>query len=103
MRFKSAVLGLAGLALMASPGAADAPGNSTPSAAARVAHIPATIAGTLKEAKGGAVAPSSPCAETTAAVWYRLAPGASRRIVARLVAAGDLDAVIDVFAEQRSE
>jgi hypothetical protein len=102
MRFRSAVLALAGLAVVASPVAADAPRNASRDSAVRVAHLPASILGTLKGVNRGA-GPASPCAATAGALWYRFDAGASRRIVARLVAAGQSDATVDVFARRRSE
>jgi hypothetical protein len=95
--------GLAALLVGAAPAAADGPGNDDRNDAERVARLPASVEGTLTGAGVEGPEAASPCAATSDSVWYRIDPGASRRVVVRLAAAGDLDATIDVYARLRSQ
>src|SRR4051794_3972378 len=101
MHLKIAGLGLVGLAIAASPVVADAPPDV--SRASAIPPLPARINGTLEQTARAAAEPPSPCGDAADAVWYRFDPGVSRRVVARLVAGGDLEATFDVFLQQRSE
>jgi hypothetical protein len=95
--------GLAALLVGAAPAAADGPGNDDRNDAERVTRLPASVEGTLTGAGVEGPEAASPCAATSDSVWYRIDPGASRRVVVRLAAAGDLDATIDVYARLRSQ
>ena len=78
------------------------PPNDARDDARKVTRLPTLIGGTTKDAKAGP-SDNPTCAETAGSVWYRVDPGRSRRIVARLEAGGDLDAVLDVYVRERSQ
>src|SRR3954453_16709801 len=88
MRYGIAVLAGVGLVVVASPGVADAPREAGSASAKAIGPLPARITGTLKAGPGAPCEPASRCPQTGEGVWYRFAPGFSRRVVARLVAAG---------------
>jgi len=96
----AAALLLAGLALPA-PALAAPPANDQRAAAQPLA-LPAGVSGTTRDST---LEPDEPfsCAELRGSVWYSIQPAAGRRIVARLAASGDLDAVVDVFQRTRSQ
>jgi hypothetical protein len=96
----AAALLLAGLALPA-PARAAPPANDQRAAAQPLA-LPAGVSGTTRDST---LEPDEPfsCAELRGSVWYSIQPAAGRRIVARLAASGDLDAVVDVFQRTRSQ
>jgi len=71
-------------------------------AAAQPLALPAGVSGTTRDSTLEPDEPGS-CAELRGSVWYSIQPAAGRRIVARLAAAGDLDAVVDVFQRTRSQ
>jgi hypothetical protein len=98
---------LAGLVLLivaaAVPTEAQAapPGNdqrATPTALT----LPAAPRGTTSESTLEEDEPGS-CAQLRGSVWYSVQAPARRTIVVRLAAAGDLDAVVDVFRRVRSQ
>jgi hypothetical protein len=97
------ILFAAAAALLLLPAAAHAapPGNDTRTAPQAVT-LPASVAGTTREA---ALDPDEPggCAPLAASVWYSLTAADTTRIVVRLAAAGDLDATVDVFRRTRSQ
>ena len=97
------ILLAAAAALLLLPAAAHAapPANDARTAAAAVT-LPASVAGTTREATLEADEPSS-CAPLGASVWYSLTAADTTRIVVRLAAAGDLDATVDVFQRTRSQ
>ena len=65
--------------------------------------LPASVSGTTVEATREDSDPGSACPATTASVWYRFTAAADGRIVVNLHAAGDLDAVVDVYVRRRSQ
>src|SRR4051794_13783716 len=46
---------------------------------------------------------SSACGDSDGSVWYRFDARRTQRIVAKLAAGGDLDAVLDVYLRERSQ
>ncbi len=99
-RIVAAALLLVSAALPA-PALAAPPANDQRAAAQPLA-LPAGVSGTTRDSTLEADEPGS-CAELRGSVWYSIRPAAGRRIVARLAAAGDLDAVVDVFERTRSQ
>jgi hypothetical protein len=85
------------------PGALAAPPNDARSAARPLAP-PQRVTGTTVDATNEPAEPRS-CARrpTGGSVWYALAPSAARTVLLDLDAAGDLDAVIDVYRRERSQ
>jgi hypothetical protein len=71
-------------------------------AAAQPLALPAGVTGTTRDSTLEADEPPS-CSDLRGSVWYAIQPAAGRRIVARLAASGDLDAVVDVFQRTRSQ
>jgi len=90
---------------LAVPGASVAmgePDNDSRDEPQRINLLPADVTGTTVDAHAGeADAPT--CADTAGSVWYRVHPGRTRRVVARLRAGGDLDATLDVYLRERSQ
>lgn len=88
-------------AALPAPALAAPPANDQRAAAQPLA-LPAGVSGTTRDSTLEADEPGS-CAELRGSVWYSIQPAAGRRIVARLAASGDLDAVVDVFQRTRSQ
>ena len=89
------MLGTAALALAAPPS------NDARSDARRI-DLPASVTGTTSESTVEATEPGS-CDALAGSVWYSLSAPDDGRIVVRLRAAGDLDAVVDAFRRTRSQ
>jgi hypothetical protein len=98
-------IGLASIVLMLAalpaPALAAAPPNDQ-RAAAQALALPAAVSGNTRDST---VEPDEPgsCEALKGSVWYSITPATSRRVVVRLAAAGDLDAVVDVFQRTRSQ
>jgi hypothetical protein len=91
-------------ALLAPAAQAAPPPNDDRADAQPVGSLPASIRGTTVEATPEAGEPFSCAGTPGASVWYQLsAASRPRSIVLDLAAAGDLDAVIDVFRRDRSQ
>ena len=89
--------------LGAIPAAAAAPDNDERDDATRVGALPAHLSGATAGSTRQRGEPASPCARIAGSVWYRFDAAASRRIVVRLQAGGDLDATLDVYKRFRSQ
>lgn len=81
----------------AAPPPNDARGNATPLA------LPAAVSGTTAESTVDADEPPSSCTASGPSVWYAFSSPGNRAVIVDLEAAGDLDAVVDVFERQRSQ
>jgi hypothetical protein len=105
MRLHRAVLLCLILTMLAVPAGASAaaPGNDARASAQALGAPPASVSGTTVGATLEAVEPSGGCGATGPSVWYRVDPGADERLIASLDAAGDLDAILDVFQRERSQ
>jgi hypothetical protein len=79
------------------------PPNDARSAATAVAALPSTQNGTTAEATTEQAEPRSPCFCNAGSVWYRYVAATDGRLILRLTAAGDLDATLDAFLQQRSQ
>jgi hypothetical protein len=99
MRFALALL--IALALLPATAQAAPPANDSRVAATPLS-LPAAPSATTAESTLEQDEPSS-CAELRGSVWYAVQAPARRTIVVRLAAAGDLDAVVDVFQRTRSQ
>jgi hypothetical protein len=95
------IVALLGFAALPAPALAAPPANDQ-RAGAQQLTLPAGVNGTTRESTLEADEPPS-CAELGGSVWYSFTPAAGRRVVARLAASGDLDAVVDVFQRTRSQ
>jgi hypothetical protein len=100
-RFAGLVTSLLAAAVVA-PAAAEAaaPSNDQRAEAAAL-NLPATVSGTVVGATVESDEPAS-CDSLGDSVWYRFTAPAGGRVVLLLDAAGDLDAVLDIFRRSRS-
>jgi hypothetical protein len=78
------------------------PPNDSRANATRVEGLPATLSGTTVGATDDPTDPSSYCGRAHDTVWYRLSGAETGRIVVRIAASGDLDAVVSVYRVVRS-
>jgi hypothetical protein len=92
------VLALAPAAALAAPPPNDARANAT-----TIAALPSTQSGTTAEATTEPVEPRSPCFCNAGSVWYRYVAATNGRLILTLTAAGDLDATLDAYLQQRSQ
>jgi hypothetical protein len=100
----SIAMALAGGALLGGASAAlAAPANDQRGNAEALGAPPLTVRGTTVDATTEPGEPASCRGESTSSVWYELRSGAARPLVVVLKAAGDLDAVVDVFQRTRSQ
>jgi hypothetical protein len=86
----------------AEPSAATPPPNDNRASATAVGGLPATLSGTTVGATDDPKDPGSDCGRAHDTVWFRLSGAASGRLVLRLNAFGELDAVVSVYRSVRS-
>ena len=79
-----------------------APPNDNRANATQVAGLPATLSGTTVGATDDKTDPYSYCGSVHDTVWYRLSGAETGRIVVRIAASGDLDAIVSVYRAVRS-
>lgn len=104
LRCSAALIAVAVLALVAAPVAGAAPpANDTRAAAQPLGALPASVTGTTVDATTDADEPGPSCRPTGGSVWYAFDAREDRPVVVALDAQGDLDAVVDVFARERSQ
>ena len=106
VRALAAAAALAALIPLATtaPASAAVPGNDARLAAADVGALPATVPGTTVEATLEPDEPATGCGLSVKnTVWYSFTPAATRSVVLALDAAGDMDAVIDLYTRERSQ
>lgn len=86
------------------PAAADPPPNDDRLNASPITRLPARVTGTTQDATTEPSDPGTRCnAQTRNSVFYELRASQAGRVVVRLDAGGDLDAVVDVFRRTRSQ
>jgi hypothetical protein len=78
------------------------PANDNRATATPVAGLPATVSGTTVGATDDPKDPRSDCGRAHDTVWYRLSGAEAGRLVVRINAFGDLDAVVAVYRAVRS-
>lgn len=100
-RLTAIVVALAALALPA--GASAAPPSNDSRFSPQPLNLPTTLTGRTTEATLQEGEVESECASSKGSVWYAFTATADRRVVVNLDAAGDLDAVVDVYSSQRSQ
>src|SRR5690349_22820970 len=98
---KLAVTLLVAFGLLA-PAAQAAPPPNDARGSAPALTVPSTVRGTTVDATTEEGEPFSSCGGSSNSVWYSIAPSAARDLVIELDAAGDLDAVVDVYRRTRS-
>jgi hypothetical protein len=89
--------------LLVVPPATAAPPPNDARGAAQPLALPASVSGTTVEATVEMDEPPSGCAASGGSVWYAFASPGDRPVIVDLEAAGDLDAVVDVFQRERSQ
>jgi len=87
---------------VAAHSAAPPPPNDHRANATQVAGLPGTVSGTTVGATDEASDPPSYCGRTRDTVWYRISGTEPGRVVVRIAALGDLDAVVSVYRPVRS-
>ncbi len=83
---------------LAAPPPNDARANAT-----QIASLPSTQSGTTAEATTEPAEPRSPCFCDGGSVWYRYVAATNGRLLLTITAAGDLDATLDAYLQQRSQ
>jgi hypothetical protein len=79
------------------------PPNDARASATAIAALPSTQSGTTAEATTEPAEPRSPCFCNAGSVWYRYVAASDGRLVLSVTAAGDLDATLDAYLQQRSQ
>jgi hypothetical protein len=100
---RSAVILVLLAALAPASALAAPPANDARAGATAIAALPSTQNGTTAEATTEVAEPRSPCFCNAGSVWYRYVAASDGRLVLTLTAAGDLDATLDAFVQQRSQ
>lgn len=97
------LLALAATASLPAPAASAAPPpNDARTAPQPLGALPATVRATTAEATLDPDEPAS-CRPIKGSVWYAFTARSDRAILAALDAAGDMDAVVEVFVRERSQ
>ena len=95
---------LLAIALVAPSGAsADPPANDSRTTPEQLGALPVTVRATTVEATTEPDEPFSACPQVKNSVWYEFTAASDRDVLVALDAAGDMDAVVDVFERQRSQ
>src|SRR5919202_4383032 len=102
-RLAGALLAAAVLSLAGAASATAAPPPNDAQAAPQAITLPADVAGTTSESTLEPTEPPAHCAPARGSVWYAFTATGNERVVARLQAAGDLDAQVTAFLRQRSQ
>ena len=97
-----ALVALVALVLPAAAAEKAPPPNDDRAHAQALDQPPATVSGTTIGATHDPKDPSPFCGAVDATVWYQLSAGTTQRLVLRLTAAGDLDAIVAVYELRRS-
>ena len=97
------ILVLALVLLVPAAAVAAPPPNDARAAATAIAALPSTQSGTTVEATTEPAEPRSPCSCNEGSVWYRYVAASNGRLILTLTAAGDLDATLDAYLQQRSQ
>ena len=100
---RSVLVALLLMALAPAAALAAPPPNDARAAATAIAALPSTQSGTTAEATTEPAEPRSPCFCNAGSVWYRYVAATDGRLILTLTAAGDLDATLDAYLQQRSQ
>jgi hypothetical protein len=87
---------------LATRAAAAPPPNDARTTAQQIQALPARVSGTTVDATVDADEPAS-CTSLKNSVWYSVTVPSNRQLLVALDAAGDMDAVVDVFQRERSQ
>lgn len=89
--------------LPASAASAAPPPNDARIAPQALGGLPATVRATAAEATLDTDEPPPSCGPIKNSVWYAFTAGTPRGVLVALDAAGDMDAVVEIFVRQRSQ
>src|SRR5690348_2942707 len=105
MRLLPPALAVLGATVLITPATAIAapPPNDARASATAIAALPSTQNATTAEATVEPTEPRSPCGCNGGSVWYRYVAATDGRLILTLTAAGDLDATLDAYLQQRSQ
>jgi Bacterial pre-peptidase C-terminal domain len=104
LRRSAVLIAVGAFVLFTAPAAGAAPPpNDARAAPQPLGALPASVRGTTVEASVEADEPASSCAANGGSVWYAFDADEDRPVVVALDAAGDLDAVVELFARERSQ
>jgi hypothetical protein len=88
---------------LAAPAQAAPPANDIRTAPQDLGPLPALARGTTADATLDADEPPSDCGQIKSSVWYAFTATSRRELLVALDAAGDMDAVVDLFVRERSQ
>jgi hypothetical protein len=91
------------LLCLAAPAAAAPPSNDSRTAPQELGRLPALVSGTTIEATVEQDEPPSACGAIKSSVWFSFSVPSDRDLLVALDAAGDMDAVVDLFVRERSQ
>jgi hypothetical protein len=94
---------LAVAAVLPASALAAPPPNDDRANATAIASLPSTQNATTAESTREPVEPRSPCFCDAGSVWYRYVAATDGRLILTLTAAGELDATLDAYQQQRSQ
>ena len=90
-------------AALAAPAFAAPPSNDVRTAPQDLESLPALVSGTTVDATLEPDEPVSACGPIKNSVWYSFTVSSSRELLVALDAAGDMDAVVELFVRERSQ
>jgi hypothetical protein len=91
------------LLALAAPAQAAPPGNDVRTAPQDLGPLPALARGTTVDATLDADEPPSDCGAIKSSVWFAFTATSRRELLVALDAAGNMDAVVDLFVRERSQ
>jgi hypothetical protein len=98
-----ALLVLLALLVPAAPAAAQAPANDSRTSPQELGNLPASTSATTGGATRDPQDPVAACGCDGPSLWYRYVASVDGRVALTLEAGGDLDAVVSVFGQARSQ
>jgi hypothetical protein len=100
---RAAAVALLALLALAAPAQAAPPVNDLRTAPQDLGPLPALARGTTLDATLDAEEPPSSCGQIKSSVWFAFTATSRRELLVALDAAGDMDAVVDLFVRERSQ
>jgi hypothetical protein len=91
------------LLYFAAPAAAAPPPNDSRTAPQQLGRLPTLVSGTTVEATMEQDEPPAACGAIKNSVWFSFSVSSGRDLLVALDAAGDMDAVVDLFVRERSQ
>jgi hypothetical protein len=100
---RAAALAVLALLVLPVPALAAPPPNDLRSAPQDLGALPALVRGTTVDATTDVDEPPTGCGAIKNSVWYAFTATSRRELLVALDAAGDMDAVVDLFVRERSQ